>query len=266
MTSPATRPVRSAPLLLASAFALASVVTPMLGCRSDSGTHRLAIAGSDAVMQGLTTADAWTVSFEQVAVVVHHPGLIERVNNRPVYVREPGITLWDAREQPDADEALAREVRASRYDGAIFSIAPPGESGYELVAGNVEANLVAAAVEDDWSVRVVGSATNAAAETIRFDWAFATSTHYRCEFDGDAVVEITDAGDETTTIEILAELLLQGDGGALDFEAIAAADADGDGEVTAAELDSAGLWDGLEDASRGVGGIRGAGACSAVDD
>jgi len=217
-------------------------------------------------MEGVVTADDWTVEFEQVAVVVHHPGLIERVNNKLAYVREPGVTIWDASAELDDDDAIIREIRATRYDGARFSIAPPGESSYELTAGNVDASLVDAAVTDDWSVRVVGTATHSTAGTISFDWAFATSTLYWCEFDSDAVVEITADGDETTTIEILAELLLRDADDGLDFGAIAAADADADGVVTQAELDGAGVWDQLEELSRAIGGIRGAGACSVIDE
>lgn len=240
-------PVLTVSLLLAAA----------LGC-SDLGTHKLAIEGSQQVVSGVTTADAWTVTFDQFVVVVHNPGLIERSDDEPAWVREAGVTVWDVTQALEEGEALSRQIRATRYDGADFRIAPASESGYDAEVGNVETAVRDAAVDDDWSMHVVGSATDGTS-TISFDWTFDTNTFYRCKFDGDAVVELGADGDETTVIEILGEALI-GDG----FQAIADADADGDGAVTQAELDSAGLWEGIEAAE--IGGVRGAGGCPVVEE
>ncbi|MFO7566543.1 MAG: hypothetical protein R6X02_28125 [Enhygromyxa sp.] len=245
---------RAASLLVPASLLLASTLA--LGC-SDRGTHSLAIEGSEQVVNGVTTADQWTVSFDQLVVVVHNPGLIERTDNEPAWVREPGVSVWDVTQAPDEDELISRVIRASRYDGADFRIAPTSESGYEPVAGNVGDSVVEAAAKDGWSVHVVGSATDSTT-TVSFDWTLATNTFYRCKFDGDEVVELGADGEETTVIEILGEALF-GD----DFGPIAAADADGDGTVTQAELESAGLWDAIESAH--LGGIRGAGSCPVVD-
>lgn len=239
-----------ASLLLASGFAL--------GC-SDVGTHNLAVEGSDQVVNGVTTSDMWTVTFEQLVVVIQNPSLIERTDNEPAWIREPGVTVWDVTKALKEGEALSRGIRATRYDGADFRIAPTSESGYEPVAGNVGDSVVDAAVKDKWSIKVVGSATNMT-RTIDFDWTFATNTFYRCKFTGDEVVVLGAEGDETTVIEILGEVLF-GDS----FMAIADADADDDGKVTKAELESAGLWDAIESASARVGGIRGAGACPVIE-
>lgn len=257
----------AAPLLLASAFALTA---PVLGCSSDVGTHILAIDGSAAVMDGIETADNWTVSFEQVAVVLHRPGLIERVDNDPAWVRENGVTVWDVAAELGEDDVLSRQIRVGSYDGADFRIGPASESGYQAEAGNVSADLLDEAIADDWSIHVLGSATSIAMQTVSFDWSFATSTLVRCEFEGDGVVEVALEGDETTTIEIAAEVLLRetADAGAdLRFDAIAAADADGDGEVTQTELESAGLWERIEALSKQIGTVRGAvDGCEAIDE
>jgi hypothetical protein len=231
--------------------------TLALGC-SDRGTHSLAIEGSDQVVNGVTTADQWTVTFDQFVVVIHNPALIERTNNEPTWVREPGVSVWDVTDPLEEGEALLSVVRATRYDGADFRIAPIGDRAYDPVAGNVGDSVVDAAVDDGWSVHVVGSATDATNSTVSFDWSFATSTLYRCKLDGDDAVVIAADGEETTVIEILGEALF-GD----DFGPIAAADSDGDGTVTKAELDSAGLWDAIESAS--IGAVRGAGSCPVVD-
>jgi hypothetical protein len=249
MISRAHRPLLAASLVLVSA----------LGC-SDRGTHSLAIEGSEQVTNGVVTADGWTVTFDQFVVVVHNPGLIERTKNEPTWVREPGVTVWDVSQALEEGEALSRVIRATRYDGADFRIAPTSESGYETVAGNVETDVVDAADVDGWSIHVVGSASDQMGATITFDWTFDTNTFYRCAFDGDAVVELGADGDETTVIEILGEALI-GEG----FQAIADAD-DGDGAVTQAELESAGVWESIESASASLGGVRGAGACPVVEE
>lgn len=229
-----------------------------LGC-SDRGTHNLAIEGSEQVVNGVTTADQWTVTFDQFVVVVHNPALIERTDNEPTWVREPGVSVWDVTDPLAEGEALLSVVRATRYDGADYRIAPIGERLYDPLAGNVDDGVVDDAVDDGWSIHVVGSATDATNTTVSFDWTFATSTHYRCKLDGDDAVVIAADGEETTVLEILGEALL-GD----DFGPIAAADGDGDGTVTQAELESAGLWDAIESAS--IGGVRGTGACPVVEE
>lgn len=244
------RSLLTASLLLSSSLAL--------GC-SDIGTHSLAIEGSEQVVSGVTTADMWTVSFEQLVVVVHNPGLVERTDNEPAWIREPGVSVWDVTQALEDGEALSRKIRATRYDGADFRIAPASESGYEAEAGNVEASVREAAVDDDWSMRAVGSATNGTT-TISFDWTFETNTFYRCKFDGDAVLELGADGDETTVIEILGEALI-----GENFQPIADADANGDGAVTREELETAGVWETIEAASASVGGVRGAGACPVID-
>lgn len=243
-----TRTALTASLLLGSSLAL--------GC-SDLGTHSLAIEGSEQVVSGVVTADAWTVSFDQFVVVVHNPGLIERTDNAPTWVREAGVSVWDVTDALAEGEALSRQIRATRYDGADFRIAPASESGYDAAVGNVDAGVRDAAVDDGWSMHVVGSATDGVS-TISFDWTFATNTFYRCKFDGDEVVELGADGDETTVIEILGEALV-----GENFQPIADADDDGDGTVTQAELEAAGVWDAIESAE--IGGVRGAGACSVIE-
>ena len=143
----------------------------------------------------------------------------------------------------------------------MFRIAPASESSpYEALAGNVEDGVLDEAVDDGWSIHVVGAA-NSGMSTIGFDWTFATNTFYRCKFEGDEVLALGADGDETTVIEIMGELLI-----GENFQPIADADADGDNSVTQAELESAGLWDAIESASAELGGVRGAGSCPVIEE
>jgi hypothetical protein len=264
MISSAPRFVLAASLLLTSTVAL--------GC-SDLGTHSLAIEGSTAVASGVGTVDEWTISFDEFVVVVHNPGLIERTNNKPTWVRESGVSVWDVTQALEEGEELSRQIRATVYDGVDYRIAPASASGYEAMAGNVDTAVVEAAVEDDWSIHVVGSATNPTTmQTITFDWTFATNTFYRCKLDTTQFVELGADGDETTVLEIYGESLFRvsGDGqnGDFGFDAIAAADANDDGAVTKDELADAGVLDGIEALSQELGGYRGSGygACLVVDE
>jgi hypothetical protein len=247
--------------LLTSLFAV-----PMLGGCSDIGTHALAIAGSESVATGgtLASTDGWTITFTSFVVVLHDPGLIERVDNDPAYVRELGVTVWDVVAALEEGEELSRRIRATSYDGAQFRIAPTSASEYEPEPGNVEQDIVDAAADDGWSVHVIGTATGAGGN-VSFDWTFDTNTFYRCKFEGDEVLDLAADAEETSTIEILGEALFrsEADNGdaAVVFQPIADADANGDGAVTADELESAGLLDGVVELTHELGGIRGAGAC-----
>jgi hypothetical protein len=254
---------RLAPRFALASLLLCSSLVAVSGCRSDVGTHNLAVEGSEAVTAGLTTSDGWTVEFSSLVVVIHHPGLVERTNDKPAWVREFGVSVWDVVQPTADDDRIRQDIRASSYDGAEFRIAPASESKYEAFAGNVADSVVDAAVDDDWAYRVVGTATSGdGSQVLAFDWTFTSSRRYRCKFDGDEVVELGADGDETTVIEILGEALFAGEGGAV-FDPFAAADQDGDGEITRAELDAAGLLDALDAA--GIGGIRNAGACPVID-
>jgi hypothetical protein len=255
---------RSLPSALFTSLCSLCMVS-MLGC-SDIGTHSLAIAGSESVAEGamLTSSDGWDITFTSLVVVLHDPGLIERTDNDPAYVRELGVTVWDVVPALAEGEELSRLIRATRYDGAQFRIAPTSISEYEPIAGNVDQDVVDAAAEDGWSLHVVGTATGMGV-AVSFDWTFETNTFYRCKFEGDEVVELGADGDETTTIEILGEALFRSEADNADaagvFQPIADADSDADGVVTAGELDAAGLLDTIVELTHELGGVQGAGAC-----
>ncbi|WP_146155226.1 hypothetical protein [Enhygromyxa salina] len=242
---------------------LLAVAASAIGC-SDLGTHKIQIDGNTAVTEGFATADGWTVNFQSFVVVVHDPGLIERSDNEPTWVRQNGVTVWDVVSGlPEGDE-FSRQIRATRYDGADFRIAPADISEYEAVAGNAPGEIVDAAVEEGWSIHVVGSA-DAAMTTVHFDWTFDTNTFYRCKLDGDDAVELMADGVETSTLEILGDALFRtalGDPDAgLAFQPIADADANDDNMVTVDELEAAGLLDTLTSLTAELGGVRGAGPC-----
>jgi hypothetical protein len=258
-----------APRSLTLALSSLLLVAPAIGC-SDLGTHKLAIDGSDAVKQGIdmSATDGWAITFESFIVVVHNPGLIERIDNDPALVRESGVTVWNVVSGVAEGEELSRQIRATNYDGVQFRIAPPAASGYDAVVGNVPEDVVDMAVDEGWSIHVIGSAASAM-DNISFDWTFDTNTFYRCELEGDEVLMLAADGDETTVIEILGEALFRSEtddpSSALVFQPIADADADNDGMVTTDELDAAGLLEQVTALSQQIGGVGGAGICPAFE-
>lgn len=253
-----------------SRVVLALSLAPSLAC-SDLGGHELLVEGNDAVNAGIpdTATDGWAISFSSFVVVVHDPGLIERRDDAPTWVREYGVTVWDLRSADDPMGVLDRQIRATEYDGVDFRVAPASASASEAVAGNVDSDAVSAAVDDDWSIHVVGAATGPMGEMVSFDWAFTTNTRYRCNLDDDARVAVPAEGAEVSVIEILGDALFRSEVGnadaALAFQPIADADGDGDGSVTLAELDAAGLLGDMEALTRELGSVRGAGACDSFE-
>ncbi len=220
---------------------LVALAGPGLAC-SDTASYSIGIVGDAAVQTGAPAfADGWTVEFDQFVVVVHHPGLIEQTADDPAWVRQLGVTVWDvaADFEPDTEsfEIYAGALRAAKYDGFDFQIAPPSANGYPAESGNVDADVVDAMVEADTAIHVVGTATDGV-QTIAFDWSFTTDTLYRCAID----IEPTAAEAGLSVIEIIGDRLFATALGSptptLAFAAIAAADVDGDATVTLAELDA----------------------------
>ncbi|MFV8755543.1 hypothetical protein ACNOYE_33760 [Nannocystaceae bacterium ST9] len=265
-------------------LALIGLAGPALAC-SETASHTIGIVGDAAVREGAPAfADGWTVQFEQFVVVVHHPALIEQTNDDPAWVRRLGVTVWDvaAELEPDTEsfEIYSAGLRASKYDGFDFRIAPASAAGYPAEAGNVEASVVDAMVEDDLAIHVVGSATDGTS-TIAFDWAFTTDTLYRCGID----IELAGEEEGSSVIEIAGERLFATGLGAaaptLAFAAIADADANADGTVTLDELGAVSLASAGYDAngeavedlgafvaalSRSVGGVVDSSGCEIVED
>lgn len=267
-------------------LSLVGLAGPLLGC-GETASHTIGIVGDAGVRNGLPAdafVDGWSVQFEQFIVVVHHPALIEHTEGKDAaWVRRLGVTVWDVVADPElGDSSFEIELaglRAASYDGFDFQIAPPSAAGYPAEAGNVEAEIVEAMVEDDLAIRVVGTATNGG-QTIAFDWSFTTDTLYRCAID----IEIGAAEVGSSVIEILGGRLFGNELGdatpTYEFNAIAAADANVDGVVTLEELDAVALGstgydpsgEDVEDLggfvralSGGIGSVVGGSGCEIIE-
>lgn len=151
----------------------------------------------------------------------------------------PNDRVWDLTTMrgPAAVGTLP-DVPSRRYDDVSFRIAPATRAS---TAGNAAADDVAAMQSRGYAVYAEGEATRAGALPVRFRWGFSgTTTYSRCESEGMAGVVVPSGGTASVHVTLHVDHLfyddLQSPDAAIRFDAIAAADADMDREVTLDEL------------------------------
>lgn len=256
-----------------------TAATGALGCGDDpagKGTLAVEIWGEEFIEQGIPAgefADGWTVHFDRMLVAVD--ALTVAQGSEAPAIDEPGQRLFDLT-RPGPFGFLTREVAAGRYDNIGYRIAP---TGADAQAASCSADDLQLMRDGDLSIYAAGSASKDG-QTKTFRWGFArTTTYHGCHSaadlaDGDAaVVQLTIHADHLFYDDLFRE------DPAVTFARIAEADADGDGEVTPAELKafditalpnygtgSTGidnLWDFVEALTGTVGHIDGEGHCAA---
>lgn len=131
-------------------------------------------------------------------------------------------------------------VPARRQDQVSFRIAPPAADSAPGNSG-ATASDIAAMRSGGFSVWVEGTATKAGRATpISFRWAFANTVDYtRCELEGAFGVAVPTGGTADVQLTIHGDHFFYdrvGEGAALRFEDIAAADRNMDNMVTLEEL------------------------------
>ena len=200
----------------------------ILGCGGEEkGTLEVEIYGEDFIEQGIPAsefADGWSVHFDAFLVCI---GTIEAAR-----ARFEGKRIFDLT-QPGPVEVVSGEVDAGPIAPASYAILPADGQARNVNAAEADA---ATMVEKGYSVYVVGTASKDAS-TIHFAWGFDSTTRYgNCH----AVHEVPSGGVGTMQITIHGDHLfmdsLVEEEPSLRFDPIAAADADGDGEVTSQEL------------------------------
>ncbi len=210
-------------------FAAATVV--LLGAcgGSGQGTLRVEIYGEDFIEQGIPAsnfADGWSVHFDAFLVCL---GAVEGAG-----VRFDGTKIFDLT-QPGPVEVASGPADSGPIALASYGIVPADSNAQNV---NARTEDVQAMVQGGYSVYVVGTATRDAS-TIRFSWGFDSATRYEnCH----AVHEVPDGGVGVMQITVHGDHLfmdsLVEEEPSLRFQPIADADADGDGQVTADELEA----------------------------
>ncbi len=246
-----------------------------VGCGGEGeGTLVTTIYGEAFVESGIPAeafVDGWSVTFDRFLVVVGE------VEAEGIEV-EPRFRLVDlVTPTSGAGQELQQiEVAAGDYGALAYRIAPSPDA----VPLGVDDEAAAMVRDGGYSLYVSGEAQRGGS-TIRFAWGFSTDTTYRaCAI----AANVADGGEARAEITIHADHFFYDD---LDseepnvaFDAIAAADAqgDGDGIVSEAELraydisaearyqvgsrDISDLWGFVAAQTRNVGHVDGEGHCA----
>lgn len=234
---------RSCEVLAAFVAALA-----LFGCsQSDSSTPgvvEVAIQGDDHVTSGISSgafADGWAVKYSWYAVSVAD----FRIADTRGGVGGEAAGSWVVELASGKYYSLASvvDVQAQPWDRVSFVVRPPASRSERFGLSEADAQQMAAA---GVSVLVDGVASKSGLSK-HFRWGFARWTQYNwCEatIGGKRVqgIVVAPGGDEIVDLIVHGEHLfyddLQSHQAVLRFDPIAAADKNGDGEVTLDELDA----------------------------
>ncbi|MFT3926827.1 MAG: hypothetical protein QM778_30055 [Myxococcales bacterium] len=242
--------------------ALASVLAAS-ACGNDPGKGRASFTtwGEDYIEHGIPAdpagqsgfVDGWSLHYDKFLVVFHEIEIADASGE--VAEHFAGSKLVDNVVPGRKGLVSFAYVEAKHWDRVSYQIKPATPDS-QVVAGNAADRDMM--VQNGYSVYVEGSATKLGADgapmTKTFHWGFKTATQYsgcqQAAESGQPIegIVITNGGEDT------AELTTHGDHlfydrlmasanpaikTSLRFEEKAAADTDGDGEITLAELEAA---------------------------
>ena len=232
---------------------------PLLGCGEDTeeqasgtGTVLFTTWGEEYIEEEIPAAppadegivDGWTVKYEKFLVVLG--GVTVGNSGGTEAARMSGSKLFDMHVAGEKTVA-SFDVPAKAWDAASFVIGPADDATV-LGEGATQEDLDAMKA-GGYSLHVKGSAIKDGV-TKAFDWSFQGKTLYRdckAEVDGKEVhgVVVTQGGMDTAQLTIHGDHFFYDDLEAASaerrFDAIACADANGDGDVTLEELGQASL-------------------------
>lgn len=240
------------------------------------GSWTMEVWGEPFIEQGIDASafsDGCAIMFDHVYVVVSGRALRDDAGGEVAALG--GAQVYDLVPPGPVTMGTAADVPGGTYRDVQVRIAPVADA----TAGNVTDEELAAVRAAGASVWVQGTLT-CPSGTVRVDWPFTTSTTYDCEptnlvvgAGADATSQLTVHGDH-----LFYDSLIDPDA-ELQGEAYVAADADGDGVLTVAELQAApvaptgldvgaqadvtNVWQYLQAQSTTVGHIDGEGECLA---
>lgn len=191
--------------------------------------------------------DGWSVSYEHF--LVNFANIVVADQTGAVAARMPGEKLVD-NHVPDVKSLVAFDrIPAKAYAKVGYEIRPATADG--AVGPDVDEKLRQKMIDEGYAVYVEATATRDGAE-LHYAWGFAIATRYTdCHSEQGGRDELGLVIRNNAAID--AELTTHGDHlyydrlqsspdptvpTSLRFDALAAADADGDGELTLAELDA----------------------------
>ncbi|MCC6217571.1 MAG: hypothetical protein IT376_22120 [Polyangiaceae bacterium] len=238
---------------LLAALVAALTASPACGptdADAGEGTARFQIWGEEYIEQGVPAdvfEDGWRVTFSKFILVVGDVTIADAAGALGGGI--PGAQVLDlVRPGP---HVLGEAIRlpAQPWPRVGYSI-PRVPAASALHATASEADR--AALDGRHAVHVEATATGPAGEQRRFSWSFDRGTRYRdcvqvLETSERAGIVVANGGSESVELTIHGDHFFYDDLAAetarVRFQPIADADADGDGEVTQAELAAVRLVD-----------------------
>jgi len=233
------------------------------GDSAGRGLLELTVYGEDFIEDEIPAAptaedegfvDGWTVRFSRFLICLGDITVADHGGD--VGVEDETWRIFDMHRSGPHQVVSFDDVGAQRWDRVSFAIEPAGSNA---VAGNSSDADVELMQDNGYSVFAEGVAENGD-DTFTFAWGFDTSTEYSdCHHDdfGEGVV-VPNGGVDIAEITIHGDHLfyddLQSADTVLRFDAMAAADADDDGEITLEELALVDLTM-LTEGTYGTGGI-----------
>jgi hypothetical protein len=226
-----------------------AVASLLAGCGdSGSGTAKFTTWGEAYIEDEIPAADfvdGWTIKYAKFLVAFHD---IEVANTRgEVAATMSGSRLVDNVQPGRKDLVSFPNLKAEAWDSVGYQIKPPVADSELLSATAADRDMM---IAGGLSIYVEGSATKDAA-TKTFHWGFPISTQYsdceQSEAEGGRLgIVVTNGGTDTSELTTHGDHLfydrLQASSTtvvtSLRFDAMAAADTNGDNEVTMAELEA----------------------------
>ncbi len=209
----------------------ATLTTALTSCGDGEGAYRVTIYGEAYIEDQIPAADVidgWTITFDEFLIVVGDITIADGA------VAVDGWRVFDlAQSSGGAGHELAvATVPAGSYSALSYRVGPNADAS----AGNASDAQVAMMRDAGYSVFATGAATRGA-ESYSFSWGFTTDTTYGpCE----TSAEVSASAEGASELTIHADHFFYDDLDSAEpnvaFDLIAAADSDGDGDITQAEL------------------------------
>jgi hypothetical protein len=211
---------------------MAVVCLALVACGGAEGTWTVETWGEEYIEQQIPAdvfADGCSVVYDEFVVSMAKVALLD--GNGEVVGDLGGPMLYDVVVAGPTAMGTAN-VPADHYSSVEVSVAPASDAAVATATEDQAAELAGA------SVLAAGTLSCAAGEA-SFRWTFAESTTYACE-PGDLTIPAN--GEDHTQVTVHGDHLfydgLENADAAVRGEAILAADADADGEITLDELDA----------------------------
>jgi len=229
-------------LVIAALNALAvSVWAAGCGGGEDEGTGTLNVTtwGEEFIEEGIPAdvfEDGWAITFHKFIVVLHDVSVAEEGVEDEALAALEGCAVFDLVKKGPATLA-SLEAAEGEWSHTSYAVKPAAADCASDV-GTADPEDAAMMVEKGYSVYLEGAAKKDGGE-IAFSWGFAGATSYSpCH----STAVVKDGGEASVQLTIHGDHFfynsLVNPEAALEFQVIADADADNDGNITMGELEN----------------------------